>query len=357
MGTSIPVGGRLLVAQAANLGDPTNTVMADIVLPATVGMVADGGAGAAQLAFEGGIYSTLAYPAELPRGQSFVKESQTAVGATYIAGLGDAGSSLGFCPAAQGIFGSQRGSPKAANGTCLPIRQTTGTGEFEPLASTGGVLLIPGNVSGCDGGTRFRCISGSTSDEMLVAVDAGTTHLGVVSRELFISTNGWLSPRPTTLSSLGNKSALSTLAPTFVIAPNWDDMQGLTPTQGFADAGQSGVFYAYRDNQTPTDPTDDYHVVSWENWIPFGTAFNTTNRTTLNFQAKVFVDGRVQYHYGRYAIELPDGGAPIQSSIDRVFGSSTTVMLDSWTGQQGYLPVVNAADGGISSARSYIFSR
>jgi hypothetical protein len=188
------------------------------------------------------------------------------------------------CPTIRGRFGSngQRATPGAPNLSCFPYEMPVpGSAAFTSLAGTG-IDITP---------------TGSRDD---VAIPRTLTQpisvFGDSVTQITISTNGWVAPYSTTLSSLGNKTVPSSTAPAFLIAPFWDDLNGTNPG--------SRIFFLQ-------DSTGDV-TISWENWAFFGTTGD------LNFQVILRRNGDVEFVYGTMTA----------ATAGRAEGSSATAWID-----------------------------
>ncbi|MDP3502237.1 MAG: lamin tail domain-containing protein [Myxococcales bacterium] len=297
MGTILEPFGKLLLAQAADLGDPGDGGLllqdggveaqrrVDAVLPSTfvppaTDVVVRIGIGGNEYTRFPSATSTL--PNDITPGFSYALEDQRSPWVTY------ATPTLRFiCESVRPGYGSngQRGSPGSANQSCFPYEAPAPTSrQFQSMAGNG---------------TRINFQSfGSPDDDEGVAVVQLTQPInlyGVEISTLTIGANGAILPYAASSVSFINKSAPSSSAPTFVIAPHWSDLDGT------ANAGANAYFRQ--------EANGDVYV-SWENWGHFD------GPASIDMQAVLYANGDVEYRYGALT------GGPL------ALGSAGTTWID-----------------------------
>lgn len=290
MGTTLPANGHLVFAQAADLGDPTATITADVVYGNTYALGTP--AGSVQLTQAGGNYGRLAWTATTA-GTSW--QSEAAVpGMLYASGLTSATCN------GSGTYGTQTGSPGQANGVCLRYGLPTSiTANFEAISGTmGAVSLLSGTAD--DTGASVTLPAG---EEVRL--------FGALRSSFYVCSNGFIALSGTSCSA-SPKTLPSSSTPTGTLAPFWDDLIG-------SSSATAGVFRAFRDPDATPGTGDEYTIISWEDWKQYNLRSGTE---TMNFQIKVFADGIVEYHYGANAYTDPVGLA-----------SEATVWLEDISGQ------------------------
>ncbi|MEW6435290.1 MAG: lamin tail domain-containing protein [Myxococcota bacterium] len=198
-------------------------------------------------------------------------------------------------------FGSQtplqRGTPGVLS-SCFP-RLSTIPVSYTEIATTG----TPVGFTSFDESTRDLDIS-----------SAPIQLQGVSVSQLTISTNGWISATATTTAGLSNKTYPSTSNPLGTVAVFWDDLDR-------KDATGNIYYQRFAANVDPNNP-DPHWVIEWKGY----THWNAND--TLDFQAKLFDDGRVEYHYAT----MTSG-----NSSNYANGNSATIWLENAAGT-GALP-------------------
>lgn len=214
------------------------------------------------------------------------------------------GGGIPVCTLAQmyGTAGST-GTPGAVNESCFPYTLTSIPVAFEDVSLDGGPLL-PSTSSWDD-------------QRATVTLPAGFTYFGVDAGSIVVSGNGWLSTRPgESASGITNKTAPGSTTPVGVIAPFWDDLASNTPLT----SAVSNIYAARSGN---------HHVVQWKK-----VAVLSDRNCQLDFEAKLFDNGVIEFHYGSMIdtastagraagssatlwIEAPDGGSALPISINQ----------------------------------------
>jgi hypothetical protein len=210
----------------------------------------------------------------------------------------------GPCAASAGAtFGAQvplqRGTPGVLS-SCFP-RLSVIPVSFTEIATTGTPL----------GFTNF-----DESVRSFSIASAPVVLRGSSVSTLFVSTNGWITATSTTSASFSNKTNPTSSAPLGTLAVFWDDLNRKDTT---------GNIYSQRfaAGADPNNPAPHW-VIEWKNYTRFG----SSPADTLDFQAKLFDDGRVEYHYAT----MTSG-----SSSNNANGNSATVWLENAAGT-GALP-------------------
>ncbi len=318
--TVVPPLGRLLLGQAADLGDPDDPSdgglrltdggivprrPADVLYPSTFVPPTTGAfvrlsiAGNEYVRFPPTTAGVLTPSAEWEAGRSYQFEDERLPWVTY-----QATTTRFLCPALRPPYGTrgQTGTPGITNPSCFPYRAPAPTSQpFQSLSGSG---------------TAVTYVASSTFDP---AEDEGLFTLNLTTpirffglfeaNQLTISSNGFVTPG--TFSSSfhgGNKSTPSATAPAFLIAPFWDDLDG--------DQNAASETY-YR-----IDPNGDV-TVSWENWAVW--TATTGFVTDLNFQVVLRVNGEVEFRYGTMS---GTGGTGTTAAPNRALGSSATTWID-----------------------------
>jgi hypothetical protein len=298
-GTIVPPLGRILLGQALDLGDPDgpdgglllqdggieSRRPADRLLPST--FVPPASDALVRIGIGGNEYTrfpsaTSTLPNTIRPGVSYALEDGRAPWVTY-----STATTRFICGSVRPRYGTngQRGSPGSLNQSCFPY-------EAPELVSRP-FQSMAGN------GTRLNFLDfGIADDDEGVAVVQLTRPIklyGVDVSTLTVGANGAVLPYASTSVTFSNKSVPSSTAPTFVIAPFWDDLDGTANPNGNAYFRQEANGDVY---------------ISWENW---GFFFATGS---VDFQVVLYANGDVEYRYGALT-----GGV-------RALGSSATTWID-----------------------------
>lgn len=339
MGTILPPLGRLVLAQAADLGDPDGpggglTLLDGGVIPRPAPaalfpstLVPPAMGAFVRIGIGGTEYTRFPSAAALPDiavGRSYQLEDERLPYLTYASA-----TTRFLCPAVRPAYGTngQYGSPGGLNASCWPYRQQVGASR--PFTSLAGV------------GTPVPLVATFPPDP---AFDEGLYVLRLTrpirpfgffeTTELTLSSNGFVVPYPYTAALHGgNKSAPSTTAPTFVIAPFWDDLDG-------SNNPGAQMYYLVELNGDVT--------VSWENW----SVWSTTLATDLSFQVVLRADGDIEFRYGSMT---GSGGTAPATGSNRALGSSATTWID--VGSAAQIVNVNSVVPGIQPNSGFLFER
>jgi hypothetical protein len=194
------------------------------------------------------------------------------------------------CVTGRSMTGAVTGTPGRANDACAGYAVSSIPVAFDDVSAVGRKLF--------DG-------SFIDLDNRVVAVTLSPAfrYFGTPSSAATIGTNGFLAMTATTATGLTNKALPSTLTPRGTIAPFWDDLhRNLTASDG-------SVYLHRRSN---------HHVVQWHRMgravVPGG-----GSPDDLNFEAKLFDDGSIEFHY-----------ATMRSGTSAAFadGNSATVWVE-----------------------------
>jgi hypothetical protein len=225
------------------------------------------------------------------------------------------GGGIPACTLTQ-TFGSlgSLGTPGAQNESCFPYTLSPIAASFEDVSQLPDAGPLLSNLSWFD----LRATVTLPVQFPYFGVDAGT---------LVVSANGWLSTRASEIATGStNKTAPGSTTPIGAIAPFWDDLQYNTD----AGAATSNIFSSRQGG--------NHQVVQWHR-----AAFTASGNTTaeLDFEAKLFDNGVIEFHYGPMVdgyttpglaqgssatvwIEAPDGGAALPVSINQAVISPNT---------------------------------
>lgn len=198
-------------------------------------------------------------------------------------------------------FGSQmplqRGTPGVLS-SCFP-RMSTIPVSFTEIATTGTLV----GFTSWDEQARNLNIS-----------SAPIVLQGVSVSQLTISTNGWITATATTTAGITNKTYPTTSNPLGTLAVFWDDLNRKNTT--------GNIYYQrFAAGADPNNP-DPHWVIEWKNYTHYAA------NDTLDFQAKLFDNGRVEYHYAT----MTSG-----STSNYATGNSATIWLEN-AGGTGALP-------------------
>lgn len=209
------------------------------------------------------------------------------------------------------------GTPGATNESCFPYVLTSIPAAYDDISATGTSLLAP-------------------EPEGIVDEVVGTagltmpfTYFGVPYSALTVSSNGWISATTQTSATFTNKAAPGSGTPRGVIAVYWDDL-----INNVAVGPAVGTAFAKR--------ATDHHVIQWNRMSPFRslTAPFTENSGDLNFQAKLFDTGVIEFHYAGM-VDAPGGC----STCPAANGASATVWLELPDGGAALPVSINTPDG------------
>ncbi len=310
-GTNLPAFGRLLVGQAADVGDPgpvggiviedggvVPRPGVDVTLPASLTMPTSNGF--VRLGIGGTEYTRLSYAATTV-GASFGPEDLRAPWLTYSTSTRIVCDSVRYAYGANG----QLGSPGLPNGSCWPYTPwETITGAFTPLAGVMGATQV--NFGSTTPDTLTLSIT-FPQPVRLFGLSGGATS-AVVSADGYIVFGG------------STRCCDNTLAPStsnsLFVAPWWDDLQGR--------AGGS-VWW----QQIGTPPNVET-IISWENWGIYPQS--TYTGTFINFQARFKPNGDIEFHYG----PATAAGTPADA-MALSMGSSASVWIEAVTAADIYV--------------------
>jgi hypothetical protein len=306
----LPPMGRVVLAQATDLGDPSAGITATYVYPSTLAM--NDTSGTVSLVLAGVVYSSLSWDATSLTGAGISVRTDPPPSFGTLLG------SVSCSGAGSGTYGTQTGSPGTAGtgARCVPYALSAlPAGNFESISATG---------------TKA---SGATADENVYPIALATPiqYYGAPVSTLYVSSNGWISTTSTTSAALTNKTTPNTSAPVGSIAPFWDDLQNGAATG-------TGVYWQQKDPDMTPGTGDEYTIVSWEHWSVFA-----ATGQDLNFEVKFFANGNIEYHFGA----MTGTGGTNQ-------GSSATTWLEDRSGKAAFAVNVNAP--GVAPNTGYRFA-
>jgi hypothetical protein len=195
------------------------------------------------------------------------------------------------------------GTPGAPNETCYPYSLVSIPVAFRDISTTATPLFA------------------ASWNDTGVQVDISAAPLsyfgGAPSPTMRVVSNGWILLGTSTLSSLTNKTGPTSSTPVGTIAVFWDDLQQ-------ASWPNSNVFVQRMNPGQDTAVPAGHWIVQWN-------AVNHYNKVgdDLNFQAKLFDSGVIEYHYA---------GMTSGSSLNYADGNSATLWLEHPTGASA-LPI------------------
>ncbi len=205
-----------------------------------------------------------------------------------------------------GTFGAQvplqKGSPGAIP-TCFSYRMHSIPVSYLDISATGTLTTI--------------------GDDVVGTVDVTTApvfHFGIPQDSLWVSTNGWLTFRPTADAAYDNRvrpSASVTNSGTMAVF--WDDLAN-------KEQSNSGVFSKrIAAGVDPNNPIAHW-IIQWSHYRFFGGVDD------LNFQVKLFDNAVIEYHYA----SMTSGALANFAS-----GFSATVWLENVGGTKALISSVN----------------
>ncbi|MEW5740582.1 MAG: lamin tail domain-containing protein [Myxococcota bacterium] len=290
----VPAGGTIVLGQSA---DPMQNDGVTVAYAYGTGFTMDDTAGTVTLRAGAQAFSATWTGGGGGPGVSVMTDSTLLLSST-----GNFDLPVGQCttPASR-TFGTQvpqqRGTPGVL-ASCFP-RLSTIPVSFTDIATTGTSA----------GFTDF--------DQQVRTIDISSAPINLLGNTvtaLTISSNGFIVPGTYTGTFADtNKTQPSTSAPTGTLAVFWDDLDGNTG---------AGIYYQRFAAGADANNPAPHWVVEWKNFTHW------LANDVLDFQAKLFDDGRVEYHYAT----MTSG-----SSSNYANGNSATVWLENAAGT-GALP-------------------
>jgi hypothetical protein len=287
-GTIVPAGGYLVIGQSLDMTDTGGAPVTQVATDLPLGSV-----DRLRVQLEGTLLSQLSWDAGTPgasinRPEPLLLASGTTSPCNRMATFGSAGAI---------------GTPGAENEHCAPYILTSIASAFSPAPA---------------GTEVFASLSGDEgygSDNL----PAPFTYFGTSYTTFSLSNNGFITLGFTlTSASLTNGTTASTSTPNGVLAPFWDDLE--------RDTGKNAMWR--QGNRT---------IISFESYHPYG---STHAGTSLNFQIHLVDTGVIEFHYGDISAT-----STTQSTIDRAFGNSATVWIESPDGTQVVPHMINQLNG------------
>lgn len=207
----------------------------------------------------------------------------------------------------------QLGSPGASLGCGFPYRRDTITPNFRDISTTGTVLLAEAtNVL-----DRLFTVTLAPG-----AGDPRPSLFGTPAPVLTVSSNGWLSPRTITVAGPANKTSPTVAEPIGTIAPFWDDLEGI--------ANVSTLHWQRIEPGVDALAPGRHWIFQWTH---FSTDPGSSGPDDLTFQAKLFEDGTIEFHY-----------ATMTSGTTSFYGegASATVWVENGAGTQALIVSANS---------------
>lgn len=264
---------------------------------------------------------------QIPSGSPFTVSSLTWTGGPADGGINSApgesvqpreraivtSSTLLTC-ARMTTFGAnmQVGTPGAPNETCFPYRLEPIPGNYEDISGVGTAIFPAGTVSNV-----------YTADG--VDLPRPFRYFGQDYSKVWLSWNGWIAFTSQTSANSSNPTTTSTTRnPQGAIAPFWDTLRAQT---GSTD---TNVFMARVGNAT---------IIQWHHF-----QYNLSSITEdLNFQAKLFDNGVIEFHYGA----LTPG-----NTSNYALGSAATAWIER-PGMAAALPIIRNSSSGTTLLAPY----
>lgn len=188
------------------------------------------------------------------------------------------------------------GTPGATNQTCFDYVLSSIPVAFEDISSTTPLALTSG--------------SGDEGIYQTAPPSPAFSYFGTPATQMSISSNGWLAFTATTSATLTNRITPSaTASPKGFIAVFWDDL----------DMRSGGSVHVAR--------RGDKTIVQWNRALKYGDA-----NSLLTFEAKLFDDGAVEYHYAEMTTA---------ANADNAKGLSATIWLEKPDGTSALPVLVN----------------
>ncbi|MDP2271891.1 MAG: lamin tail domain-containing protein [Archangium sp.] len=211
---------------------------------------------------------------------------------------------------------TQRGTPGRVPGCGFAYQRQGIPSRFHDIEATGTVLLSS---------TTNVLDNLSTATLAPLPSDPAPMIFGVRAPTLTVSSNGWFSPRTITTvtasNNSANKSAPTATEPVGTIAPFWEDLEALGNISTIR-------WQRIEPNEDPLTPARHWII----QWSRFTTDIASATPDDLNFQAKLFEDGTIEFHYATMR-----SGTVAQLGE----GSSATVWIEEPTGTRALIVSAN----------------
>jgi hypothetical protein len=203
---------------------------------------------------------------------------------------------------------SSIGTPGARNETCFDYEKSPIPVDFEDLQFTGTPLFTPG----------------ANMDNLVKNVDltkAPFNYFGLPYSTAVVSANGWLGfDTSVTFAATVNKTKPDkTTKPVGAVAPFWDDLKNKIQVPA------SNVYFEHR---LASSGKPGRWIFQWENF----TCSSSNPFDTLRFEAKLFDNGVIEFHYDT----ILSGTAANQAS-----GKGATIWLERPTGDAAIAVGIN----------------
>lgn len=238
------------------------------------------------------------------------------------------------------LVGSALGTQQCTKASTFGSQTPPQTGTPGALTSCFGYLLTSIPVAFDDitatGTPAFPALSvvDWTTTPATITLPTPFSHFGTPYTQLWVSPSGWIDFQSQTSAVYTNRTATSsTSQPVGAIAVLWDDLEN------FPTDPTSNIFWARR---------TDHTIVQWSHFTHW------LDADDMNFQAKLFDDGRIEIHYGTMTND------PTSASLRYAEGGSATVWLEQPTGAAA-LPIIRntsaaTAAGFIAPNSAYRFT-
>lgn len=274
-GVTVPANGRLLMAQAADLGDGATVTVGHLypntfLLPDTSGTLNLRPPGSTT-AFARFDWNAATAPAAGRSVQADPPSATFKLASPF---------STATCPApTTATYGTslQQGTPGAAQPKCFPYTlEALPPNGFQSIAASGTTLVLATNL------TTFTTYQ--------VTLPQAVRYFGNTSTNLSVCSAGWLSTTTTTSTNTTNKTLPNTTAPVGAIAPFWDYNAADTalPT--------NGLYWEQRDPDMTPGSGDELTIVSWEGFRYSSTSYAGQY---ADWQVLFHGNGDIDFQYGK----------------------------------------------------------
>lgn len=209
---------------------------------------------------------------------------------------------------------SQRGSPGRSAGCGFFYERRGVVNKFHDISSTGTVLLS--SMTNVENQYYLVTLAAQASDP-------APRLFGTRTPTITVNSNGWLSPRTITVAGSTNKTSLNATEPVGTIAPFWDHLEAL--------GGRSTIHWQRLEPGVDPLTPERHWIVQWTHFKAQLTSDSTPD--DLTFQAKLFEDGTIEFHYR----EMRSGSSSAYGE-----GASATVWIEQPNGARAI--VISTSD-------------
>ncbi len=214
-----------------------------------------------------------------------------------------------------GTFGPNGavGTPGAMNETCFEYTLAPITEDFDDISVSGSAQL------------QF----GASLDDWWMWFDldgAPFPYFGVPQSKVTLSTNGWIAFQHGLTSSYGGNELKPAPdnTPLGAVAIFWDDLDS-------RDASSDANVFVDRRPASGSRP--GHWIFQWEDWTRFRSASDAAKEDRLRFQAKLFDDGVIEYHYDTMTV--------VDATKDYATGKEATIWIERPTGDAALVIGIN----------------